>query len=137
VTSHLTVEQTLRIARVAVGGPVVVRDLGLLASAVGRPGASVLGQEVYPDLLHKAAALLHSLVVSHPLVDGSKRLAWLATVVLCAKNGVHLEPDDDSAYELVMSIAAATLSEVPEIAAVLGSFVPREVPVPRAGEPAV
>jgi death-on-curing protein len=122
VTRYLTVEQAFRIARAAVGGPIEVRDVGLLESAVHRPRASVLGQDAYPDLFTKAGALLHSLARNHPLVDGNKRLAWLATWVLLAKNGVVLEPEDDEAYELVVAVAAGTIDDVGEIAASLASF---------------
>jgi death-on-curing protein len=122
VTRHLTVEQALRIARMAIGGPVEVRDIGLLESAVHRPRASVLGQEAYPDVITKAAALMHSLARNHPLVDGNKRLAWLATYVFCAKNEIELVPDDDDAYEFVVAVAAGELDDVAEIAAVLQSF---------------
>jgi death on curing protein len=115
VTRYLTVEQALRIARVAVGGPIEIRDIGLLEAAVHRPRASVLGQDAYPDLLTKAAALLHSLARNHALIDGNKRLAWLATYVFCAKNGVELDPDDDVAYDLVVAVAAGEINEVAEI----------------------
>lgn len=97
----MSTEQALLIARRAVGGPVEVRDVGLLDAAVHRPRASVLGQDAYPDLMTKAAALLHSLAQNHPLADGNTRLAWLATYVFCAKNGVDLDPPDDDAYALV------------------------------------
>jgi death on curing protein len=117
VTRHLSVEQALRIARAAVGGPVEVRDIGLLEAAVHRPRASVLGQYAYPDLLSKAGALLHSLAGNHALVDGNKRLAWLATYVFLAKNGFELDPDDDEAYELVMAVAAGEVRDVGVIAA--------------------
>jgi death on curing protein len=122
VTRYLTVEQALRIARAAVGGPIHVRDIGLVEAAVHRPRASVLGQDAYPDLFAKAAALLHSLARNHPLVDGNKRLAWLATYVFLAKNGVILDPDDDEAYELVVGVAADTIDDVDEIAVTLASF---------------
>lgn len=122
MTRYLTTEQALRIARHAVGGPIDVRDLGLLDSAVHRPRASVLGQDAYPDLFAKAAALLHSLARNHPLVDGNKRLAWLATYVFCAKNGVELDPADDAAYDLVVSVAAGELEDLGEIASELKSF---------------
>jgi death on curing protein len=89
---------------------------------VHRPRASVLGQDAYPDVLTKAAALLHSLARNHPLVDGNKRLAWLATYVFGAKNGIELDPDDDAAYELVVAVAAGSLDEVGAIAEVLRSF---------------
>jgi death-on-curing protein len=122
VTRYLTTEQALRIARHAVGAPFDVRDLGLLDAAVHRPRASVLGQDAYPDLFAKAAALLHSLARNHPLVDGNKRLAWLATYVFCAKNGVELDPDDDAAYDLVLAVATGDIDDVAEIARVLSSF---------------
>lgn len=124
MTRYLTVEQTLRIARAAVGGPTYVRDIGLLEAAVHRPRASVLGQKAYPDLYSKAGALLHSLARNYPLVDGNKRLAWLATYVFLAKNGTFLDPDDDEAYALVVAVAAGTIDEVGDIAAVLASFAP-------------
>jgi death-on-curing protein len=122
VTRYLTVEQALHIARTAVGGPIYVRDVGLLEAAVHRPRTSVLGQDAYPDLLTKAAALLHSLARNHPLVDGNKRLAWLATYVFLAKNGVVLDAEDDPAYELVVGVAAGAIDDVEEIAAALAAF---------------
>jgi death-on-curing protein len=122
VTRYLTTEQALRIARHAIGGPFEVRDIGLLDAAVHRPRASVLGQDAYPDLMTKAAALLHSLARNHPLVDGNKRLAWLATYVFCAKNGVELDPSDDEAYALVMSVAAGEESDVAAIAVTLTAW---------------
>jgi death-on-curing protein len=122
VKHYLTVEQAMRIARIAVGGPVYVRDVGLLEAAVHRPRTSVLGQDAYPDLFTKAAALLHSLARNHPLVDGNKRLAWLATYVFCAKNGVELDAADDPAYDLVVAVASGALDDIGEIARILESF---------------
>ena len=122
MTRYLTTEQALRIARRAVGGPVEVRDIGLLDAAVHRPRASVLGQDAYPDLMKKAAALLHSLARHHPLVDGNTRLAWLATYVFCAKNGVELDPADDDAYALVVGVAVGDVSDVAEIADALAGW---------------
>jgi death-on-curing protein len=123
VTRYLTTEQALLIARYAVGGPVHVRDLGLLDAAVNRPRAGMFGQEAYLDICTKAAALLHSLVANHPLVDGNKRLAWLATYVFCAKNDVELDPVDDDAFDLVMTVAAGKVDDVAVIAARLKNFI--------------
>ncbi|HET6546967.1 MAG TPA: type II toxin-antitoxin system death-on-curing family toxin [Solirubrobacter sp.] len=122
MTRHLTVEQALRIARAAVGAPVIVRDVGLLEAAVHRPRATVFGADAYPDIFAKAGALLHSLARNHPLVDGNKRLAWLATYVFLAKNRVELDAPDDAAYEFVVAVAAGELDDVEAIAAVLRSF---------------
>jgi death on curing protein len=122
VTHYLAVEQAMRIARMAVGGPVHVRDVGLLEAAVHRPRTSVLGQDAYLDLFIKAAALLDSLARNHPLVDGNKRLAWLATYVFCAKNGVELDAANDPAYDLVVAVASGSLDDITEIARILESF---------------
>ena len=61
------------------GGSQGVRDWDLLASALGRPQATFGGEDLYPDILLKAAALLQSLSSNHPFVDGNKRTA-LATL---------------------------------------------------------
>ena len=111
-------EHLLEIAKVAVGPSVPVRDPGLLAAAAARPAAAFAGAEAYPRLEDKAAALLHSLVRSDPLVDGNKRLAWLATSVFLDLNGVVLEAPDDEAFDLVLR-AAAGAADVPELAEAL------------------
>lgn len=98
-----------------------MRDVGLLASASHRPGAVLYGHEVYADLDRKGAALLDSLVGNHALVDGNKRLGWLAVVVFYGLNDVDLDAPDDPAYELVMSVARRELS-VDEIAATLARW---------------
>ena len=123
MTVYLTVEQALRIARAATGSPIEVRDIGLLEAAVHRPRTSVFGQDAYPDLMTKAAALLHSLARNHALVDGNKRLAWLAAYVFLAKNGVELNPDDDAAYAFMIAVADGSLDDVQSIADVLRTFV--------------
>ena len=122
MTRYLTAEQALRIARIAVDAPIAVRDVGLLEAAVHRPRASVLGQDAYPDLFSKAGALMHSLARNHPLVDGNKRLAWLATFVFLAKNGVELDPDEDVAYDFVIAVASGQIDDVETIASALRSF---------------
>ncbi|WP_030923637.1 type II toxin-antitoxin system death-on-curing family toxin [Streptosporangium amethystogenes] len=123
MTLFITLEQGLRIARRAVGAPIQVRDLGLLEAALLRPRTSVFGQDAYPDLFTKAAALFHSIISSHPFVDGNKRAAWLTMYVFCAKNGAMIEPaDEDEAYDFVIAVASGKLAEVDEIADVLRSF---------------
>ena len=110
---HLDLEDLLRLTRLLVAGP--VRDVGLLEAACARPRASVLGEEAYPTLGLKAAAMLHSLVGNHALVDGNKRLAWLAAVVFLDLNGLTVDLDDDVAFELVMAAAEGHL-DVEQIA---------------------
>jgi death-on-curing protein len=104
---YLSLEDLLDLVNALGAGP--VRDLGLLDSACHRPQASFFGQEAYPTLAAKAAALMHSLAYNHALVDGNERLALLATVVFLRINGYTLDLTDDEAFDLTMSVAAAQL----------------------------
>lgn len=106
-TEYLSLEDLLDLVNALGAGP--VRDLGLLDSACHRPQASFFGQEAYPTLTAKAAALMHSLAGNHALVDGNKRLALLATVVFLRINGYGLDLSDDAAFELTMAVAAGQL----------------------------
>ena len=121
---YLDMEDLLLIARDAVGGEVVVRDHGLLASALARPHTTVFGADAYPDLPTKAAALLHSLARNHALVDGNKRMAWLATYVFMDINGSPLRTSNDEVVELVLAVAAGELTDVAEIAERLRPWTP-------------
>ena len=113
---HLTASELLRIAERAIGAPPVARDLGLLESAAARPQATFDGAPVYPDLISRAAALLHSLARNHPLVDGNKRLALAAAIVFLGVNGHRLTLSNDEAYELTMAVASGRLDDVGVIA---------------------
>ena len=84
---YLDLDSLLHIATRTLEGEPVVRRHGLLESALARPQASVFGQDAYPELEHKAAALLHSLARNHALVDGNKRLALAATLAFLASTG--------------------------------------------------
>lgn len=117
---YLTAEDVLALAEQAVDDQtVVVRDAGLLESAVHRPSASMFGQEAYTDLFDKAAALLQSLAINHPFVDGNKRTAWVSCVVFLAINEVQLRPDIDAAERLVIAVATGSLDEVKVISEAL------------------
>lgn len=120
---YLDAEDVLTAARHACGGNVDVRDFGLLAAAVARPATTVYGQDAYPDVVTKAAALLHSLARNHALVDGNKRAAWAAAWVFLEVTGVRLTEslDVDAAEEFVLAVAKGEL-EVPDIAVTLKSF---------------
>lgn len=121
---YLSSEDVLAIAEFACDDmQVVVRDVGLLDSAVHRPSAAMFGQEAYPELLDKAAALLQSLAVNHPLFDGNKRTAWLSCVTFLAINGVELRPDIDAAERLVISVSTGEIEEVKAIADGLRALV--------------
>ncbi len=73
-------------------GEAEVRDLGLLQSAAARPQASAFGEDAYPSLLEKSAALVHSIARNHALVDGNKRLTLAGLIALLGheRSSAHL-----------------------------------------------
>ena len=121
---YVDLEDLLDLASRLLGDPPPVRDIGLLGSAAARPQTTVFGEDAYPDLWTKAAALLASIVKNHALVDGNKRLGWLATAVFLDINGVDVvRARNDDVFELVMDVAAGDLS-VDDIAERLQRVVP-------------
>jgi death-on-curing protein len=116
MTEYLDLDDLLDIVREAVGADALVRDYGLLESALARPRASVFGQDAYPDLCLKAAALLHSLARNHALVDGNKRLAWTACRTFLAINGHWISAPEDDRFELVIRVATGVLPDLDKIA---------------------
>ncbi|MER0245859.1 type II toxin-antitoxin system death-on-curing family toxin [Streptomyces sp. HSW2009] len=105
-----------------------VRDYGLLESALARPQASVFGQDAYPDVWQKAAALMESLARNHAMVDGNKRLSWYATWVFLHVNGHPLAADFDvdEAERFVLNVCQGEL-DVVKIAESLPRFTTPQV----------
>ena len=102
----LDLDDLIELAAVLLGDPPPIRDLGLLGSAVARPQTTLSGHDAYPELWSKAAALLQSIVNNHALIDGNKRLGWLATAVFLEINGIEISrADNNDVYELVLNIA--------------------------------
>jgi death-on-curing protein len=122
VTEHLDLDDLLAAAGSAVGRPPDVRDVGLLEAAVARTRASVYGEDAYPDLDAKAAALLHSIVTGHALVDGNKRLGWVAVRLFYRLNERDLRAPVDDAFDLVVEVAGGSLRDVAAIAARLRAW---------------
>ncbi len=113
---YLTLEEILGVAARAIDGEVKLRDVGLLEAAVARPKASAFGADAYPDLHSKSAALLLSICQNHALIDGNKRLALAATIVMLGVNGWKLTLTNDEAYNLVIAVTSGELTEVAEVA---------------------
>ena len=106
-TEFLNLDDVLDLCLKLLGDPPPVRDIGLLGSAVARPQTTLGEEDAYPTITEKAAALLQSLVINHALIDGNKRLGWLATAVFLEINNFSVAhvPNDD-VYELVMHVAS-------------------------------
>lgn len=111
---YLTVEELLEIAA-GVLPDVLVRDIGLVSSAADRPRTTVFGEDAYPTIELKAAALLHSLARNHPLVDGNKRLAWSGMRTFLILNDADIEYTVDDAEQMVLAVATGDW-DVPDVA---------------------
>ena len=116
---YLTLPELLHVAERVLGSEPPLRDIGLLEAAIARPRATAFGEDAYPDLDAKAAALLHSVARNHALVDGNKRLALSAAIAFYGVNGRRLTLSNDAAYDLIMKVASGELDSVDDIAAIL------------------
>ncbi|MCC7365348.1 MAG: type II toxin-antitoxin system death-on-curing family toxin [Dehalococcoidia bacterium] len=118
-TRYLSLPEVIEIQRQAVlhaGFSPVLIDRGKLESAVARPATEAFGEELFPTLAEKAAALLQALVIAHAFLDGNKRVAAASAALFLELNGVIAEPDDDAYYDLVIAVTTGELREVDDIA---------------------
>ncbi|HUK72488.1 MAG TPA: type II toxin-antitoxin system death-on-curing family toxin [Streptosporangiaceae bacterium] len=108
-------------------GDDAVRDPGLLESALARPQATVFGEDAYPTVWEKAAALLHSMVLNHVFLDGNKRTAWMAATVFLEANNHPLDPefDQQAAEDLMVAVAVGECDDTKAIANELIKFASR------------
>ena len=102
---YLTLEDVLEIGEALIPN-FQIRDLGLLESAVNRPGTVIYGNEVYPDLASKIAALMHSIAANHALVDGNKRISWACGKVMALINNFTFHVGVDEAESEIIALAS-------------------------------
>jgi death on curing protein len=120
---HLDLDDLVLLATGLLGDPPPIRDLGLLGAAAARPRAFAFGADAYPDTWTKAAALLQSIVKNHPLVDGNKRLGWLACAVFLDLNGIDpTRATNDDVVDFVIDVAASS-TDVAELASRLRAII--------------
>lgn len=103
-TEFLTLDEVLAIHELVLpvgDGEPGVRDLGLLESAVYRPQTGY-----YSDLAEMAAALMESLLINHPFIDGNKRTAFIATDTFLRLNGYAMKVDALPAYDRIIASIA-------------------------------
>ncbi len=113
MTRLLDVDEVKEIHRIAIeqfGGSHGIRDEGLLDSAVAQPKGSFAGQEFYPTIAEKAAALGFSLIGNHPFIDGNKRAGFAAMAVFLELNGFVLECSDDAGEAATLKVAAGEMT---------------------------
>ena len=107
---YLSADDVVYLHALEVGPQVPLRDRSLLESAVARPQQSAFGEDAYPTVHLKAAALLQSLAQNQAFEDGNKRVAVLATFVFLGLNGLEVVTDDDTVVDLMIDIAVVPLT---------------------------
>jgi len=108
VTAYLSVQQVQALHRILVrefGGAAELRDVGALEAAVARPAMTFGGDDLYPDLPAKGAALAHSIVLNHPFVDGNKRAGAASVELFFLLNGSALVAADEEMQEVTLDVS--------------------------------
>jgi death-on-curing protein len=91
------------------GGSTGVRDLGLLESALHRPFATFENQELYPSPIEKAAAVLESILINHPFIDGNKRTAYVLMRLMLLEGGYDINAKQDEKYYMVTTASTGKI----------------------------
>jgi death-on-curing protein len=108
MTVYLSVQQVLFLHMRLIeetGGSYGILDLGMLEAAVARPRPKFGGEELYPGLAAKAAALMQSIILNHPMVDGNKRLGITAAGIFLQINGLPLRASNAALEAFTMRVA--------------------------------
>lgn len=106
-TVFITLEQILAIHHDQIeryGGSHEIRDLNLLASVIERPKSSFMGEDLYQTIFDKAAALLHSVLLNHPFIDGNKRTSMVSAAAFLHFNDLELEVTQEELVVTVLKI---------------------------------
>ncbi len=93
----------------------MIKDAGLLDAALLRPRTRLFGEDAYPTLELKAAAMMHSIVKNHPLMDGNKRSSWFALNAFLLINEYEVDASEDEAFEFILKIATDEV-DLPQMA---------------------
>jgi len=112
-TAYLSVDQALRLHEGLLkgfGGASGTRERGALEAALARPAATFGGEDLYVDLGAKAAALMHSIVLNHPFVDGNERAGVAAAEFFLMLNGGLVDASDEQLEALTLRLAAGQLA---------------------------
>ncbi|GAO45361.1 type II toxin-antitoxin system death-on-curing family toxin [Flavihumibacter petaseus] len=91
------------------GGAHGVRESAALESAITRPFQRFEGNDLYPTLHEKAAALVESILINHPFVDGNKRTGYALLRIFLAVNEIEITASGDSRYVLIIDVASGAL----------------------------
>ncbi len=109
----ISIKQALQIHTIAIekfGGANGVRDMGGLESALARPFQTFGGEDLYPSIFEKSAAIGESLIMNHPFIDGNKRTGYLLMEALLRYEGHQITASDENLYDLVINISTGSIS---------------------------
>ena len=92
------------------GGASGIRDHNLLDSALHRPFQTFGGEDLYPSVYEKAAAVLQSIIINHPFVDGNKRTGFLLCETLLMESNMGIAAPEDKTYDFVIDVSTGAIS---------------------------
>jgi death-on-curing protein len=87
------------------GGGDGIRDLGALESAIARPYATFAEADLYPLAIDKASAILESILINHPFVDGNKRTGYVLARLILLENGLDIYANEHDKYTMVIAVS--------------------------------
>lgn len=102
---YLRTLEIIEINRMILGDRAGIRDMAMLESAVARPQASAFASDAYPTITDKASALLHSLILNHPFVDGNKRTGIISMIEFLSRNNYSVIWEKEEALEFIIEVA--------------------------------
>lgn len=108
----ITVKQAERVHALLVaefGGATGLRDEGGLEASLARPYQTFGGEDLYPTPAGKAAAILESIIIRHPWLDGNKRTGYLLMELILLENEFTLPANEDEKYEMTIQVATGQL----------------------------
>jgi death on curing protein len=100
----------------ASGGSHGTRDRGRLEAAVASQTQAVFGEELYPTMHDKAAALCRGIIADHAFVDGNKRTGIMTALIFLERNDIQTQVSDKQLEDFAVKVATKHL-DVPTIAA--------------------
>ena len=92
------------------GGSMGLLNRGGLESAVEQPRMTFGGQDLYPTVVEKAAALCFSLIQNHPFIDGNKRVGHAAMEAFLILNGYDIDAAIDIQEQVILGVASGDFS---------------------------
>jgi death on curing protein len=108
----ITIKTVLKLHELSIlkyGGGDGIRDQGLMESAIARPYQTFGGEDLYPTFFEKAAAIVESIIINHPFVDGNKRTGFLAMLAVLEAGNIKLTSSNDELYNFTIKISTGEI----------------------------